>query len=73
MHEGARRRQVVTVNPETADVAGFVAATRAAINQHVKLPSSVYLQFTGVAEGEAQARREVLLHQPTELGSVAGR
>jgi CzcA family heavy metal efflux pump len=62
MHEGARRRQVVTVNPATSDVAGFVAATRAAINQHVKLPSSVYLQFTGVAEGEAQARREVFLH-----------
>jgi Cu/Ag efflux pump CusA len=34
----------------------------AAINQQVKLPGTVYLQFTGVAEGEAQARREVLLH-----------
>jgi Cu/Ag efflux pump CusA len=62
MHEGARRRQVVTVNPTTADVAGFVAAARAAINQHVKLPDMVYLQFGGVAEGEAAARREVLLH-----------
>ena len=62
MHEGARRRQVVTVNPATGDVAGFVAAMRAAISQHVALPSAVYLQFTGVAEGEAQARREVLLH-----------
>jgi len=62
MHEGARRRQVVTVNPLTADVAGFVAATRAAINQRVKLPGGVYLQFSGVAEGEEQARREVFLH-----------
>jgi CzcA family heavy metal efflux pump len=62
MHEGARRRQIVTVNPATSDVAGFVAATHAAINQHVKLPGAVYLQFTGVAEGEAQARREVFLH-----------
>jgi CzcA family heavy metal efflux pump len=62
MHEGARRRQVVTVNPATADVAGFVAATHAAINQHVKLPDTVYLQFAGVAAGEAAARREVLLH-----------
>lgn len=62
MHEGARRRQVVTVNPATGDVVGFVAAMRAAISQHVALPSAVYLQFTGVAEGEAQARREVLLH-----------
>jgi CzcA family heavy metal efflux pump len=62
MHEGARRRQIVTVNPATSDVAGFVAAAHAAINQHVKLPGAVYLQFTGVAEGEAQARREVFLH-----------
>jgi len=62
MHEGARRRQVVTVNPTTSDVAGFVAATRTAISQHVKLPDMVYLQFAGVAEGEAAARREVLLH-----------
>src|SRR5580692_7082061 len=62
MHEGARRRQVVTVNPTTSDVAGFVATMQAAINQRVRLPSTVYLQFTGVAEGEAQARREVFLH-----------
>jgi Cu/Ag efflux pump CusA len=62
MHEGARRRQVVTVNPTTADVAGFVAAARTAINQHVKVPDTVYLQFTGVAEGEAAARREVFIH-----------
>jgi CzcA family heavy metal efflux pump len=62
MHEGARRRQVVTVNPITPDVAEFVAAARTAISQHVKLPDPVYLQFTGVAEGEAAARREVFLH-----------
>jgi Cu/Ag efflux pump CusA len=62
MHEGARRRQVVTVNPSVSDIAGFVAATHAAINQHVKLPGEVYLQFTGVAETEAAARHEVILH-----------
>jgi CzcA family heavy metal efflux pump len=62
MHEGARRRQVVTVNPAVADIAGFVAATQKAINQHVKLPGTVYLQFTGVAQAEAAAQREVILH-----------
>ncbi len=61
MHEGARRRQVVTVNP-TSDVSEFVASARAAISRRVKLPGDVYLQFTGVAEGEAAARREVFLH-----------
>jgi CzcA family heavy metal efflux pump len=62
MHEGARRRQVVTVNPDVPDVAGFVAAAQKAISQHVKLPETVYLQFTGAAEAEAAARREVILH-----------
>jgi Cu/Ag efflux pump CusA len=62
MHEGARRRQVVTANPDTSDVAGFVAATRAAINQRVKLPGTVYLEFSGAAESAAQARRELLFH-----------
>ena len=62
MHEGARRRQVVTVNPTVADVAGFVGSARAAIKQQVQLPRDVYLQFAGVAAGEARARHEVLLH-----------
>jgi CzcA family heavy metal efflux pump len=62
MHEGARRRQVVTVDPDVSDVAGFVAAAQKAIDQHVKLPAPVYLQFTGVAEAEAAARSEVILH-----------
>jgi Cu/Ag efflux pump CusA len=62
MHDGARRRQVVTVNPATSNIAGFVTAMRAAINARVKLPSTTYLELVGAAEGEAQARREVLLH-----------
>src|SRR5262249_18384242 len=62
MHEGARRRQVVTVNPKVSDVAGFVASARTASKERVKVPQEVYLQLAGVAEGEAQARHEVLLH-----------
>ncbi|HET7757635.1 MAG TPA: efflux RND transporter permease subunit, partial [Steroidobacteraceae bacterium] len=41
MHEGARRRQVVTVNPTTADLAGFVAAAQRAIAGQVQLPANV--------------------------------
>ncbi|HEY0767215.1 MAG TPA: efflux RND transporter permease subunit [Steroidobacteraceae bacterium] len=62
MHEGARRRQVVTVNPTTSDIGGFVAKLQNAIAQRVKLPPTVYLQFAGAASGEAQARRELLVH-----------
>ena len=52
MHEGARRRQVVTLNPSVADLGGFVARLRAAIAQRVKLPPTVYLEFAGAASGE---------------------
>jgi CzcA family heavy metal efflux pump len=62
MHEGARRRQVVTLNPSTADVGGFVARLQSAIGARVKLPPTVYLEFAGAASGEAQARRELLAH-----------
>ena len=70
MHEGARRRQVVTANPDAADVGGFVAAAQQAITQNVKLPGSVYLEFTGAAEGESAARREVLLHSAVAVVGI---
>jgi CzcA family heavy metal efflux pump len=62
MHEGARRRQVVTLNPTTSDIGGFVAKLQNAVAQRVKLPPTVYLQFAGAASGERQARRELLVH-----------
>ncbi len=62
MHEGARRRQVVTLNPTTADVGGLVSRLQGAIGREVKLPPTVYLEFAGAASGAAQARRELLEH-----------
>ena len=62
MHEGARRRQVVTANPTTSDIGGFVANVQSAIARRVRLPPTVYLQYAGAAAGEAQARRDLLVH-----------
>src|SRR5882724_4832902 len=62
MHEGARRRQVVTLNPTTSDSGGFVAKLENAVARRVKLPPTVYLQFAGAASGQRQARRELLVH-----------
>src|SRR6266513_1345733 len=62
MHEGARRRQVVTLNPTTSDLGGFVARLQDAIARRVKLPPTVYLDFAGAASGERQARHELLVH-----------
>ena len=62
MHEGARRRQVVTLNPTTSDIGGFVTRLQNAVARRVKLPPTVYLEFVGAASGERQARRELLVH-----------
>ena len=59
-HDGGRRRQVVTANPATADVAGFVSALKARIAGQLQLPAEVYLEFGGTAEGQSAASRELL-------------
>jgi Cu/Ag efflux pump CusA len=61
-HEGGRRRQVVTANPTTTDVAGFTKRVKAEIARSVALPADVYLDYAGAAAGEAAARRELLLN-----------
>ena len=54
IHEGGRRRQVVTVDANT-DIAGLAARIERAIAKEIRLPEGVYLNYSGVAEGEAAA------------------
>lgn len=61
-HDGGRRRQVVTANSATKDVAGLSKRIEAAIAANVKLPAGAYLEYSGVAEGQAAAQRELLLN-----------
>ena len=60
-HEGTRRRQVVTCNPER-DVASFVTDAKKAVAEKVKFPAGVYAVFGGAAEQQSKARRELLIH-----------
>lgn len=62
LHDGARRRQTVTCNPAGRDVASFVADARRQIAARVTLPAGVYLVYSGAAEEQARARRELLVH-----------
>jgi CzcA family heavy metal efflux pump len=62
VHAGGRRMQVVTANPRTSDVTGFVARARAAIEKNVALPPGVYLEYAGAAAGQAEAARELTLN-----------
>lgn len=58
-HEGALRRQLVTANPGTRDIAGFVRAAKRAIAESTPLPTGVTLRFTGAAEAQAAATRDL--------------
>jgi CzcA family heavy metal efflux pump len=69
LHEGARRRQTVTCNPAGRDVASFVAEAKKLIGAHVALPAGAYIEFSGAAEQQAVAQRELALHS---LAAAAG-
>lgn len=61
-HDAGRRRQVVTANASTRDISGLQQRIRAAIESQVALPTGVYLEYGGVAEGQAAAQRELLIN-----------
>lgn len=60
--DSGQRRQVVTLNPTRADIAGFARDARAAISAKVKLPAGVSLAYSGVAEGQAAAAHQIMLN-----------
>jgi CzcA family heavy metal efflux pump len=69
-HEGGRPRQVVTTNPPPGAAARVTRDARKAIVEKVRLPPGVYLEFTGAAEGTAQAQRELLFNTALAIGGV---
>ena len=62
LHDGARRRQVVTCGVEGAAVGDVVDEARKQIAAKVNLPNGVYLEYTGAAAAQAQAQRQLFLH-----------
>jgi Cu/Ag efflux pump CusA len=69
-HDGARRRQTVTCNVEKRDVASFTTEARARVEKNVHLPKGVYLEWSGAAGEQEQARRELLLHSAVALFGI---
>ena len=61
LHQGARRRQTVTCNPAGVDVATFVAQAKKAMAK-VSFPAGVYVEFSGAAQAQEAAQRQLLLH-----------
>jgi Cu/Ag efflux pump CusA len=62
LHDGARRRQTITCNPAGRDVASFVADAQKAMAAQISFPPGVYAEFSGAAEEQAAAQKELLVH-----------
>ena len=69
-HDGARRRQTVTCNVEKRDVSSYVAEARKRVDEKVKLPGGVYLEWSGAAEEQKKAKRELIIHFSVALVGI---
>ena len=58
-HQGGRRRQAVTLDVEGRDLASFVRDARRQLAAKVTLPGGIYIEFSGAAEGQAEAQRDL--------------
>ena len=70
LHDRGQRRQVVTLNPSTRDLAGFVRNAQAVLARDVKLPPDVYLEFGGSATAAAAATRDLMLHSAVAVAVI---
>jgi CzcA family heavy metal efflux pump len=61
LHEGGRRRQVVTCNVEGRDVSSFADEARARIGRDVAFPRGGYFVVGGAAAARTQAVRDLAL------------
>ncbi|MGC9291439.1 MAG: efflux RND transporter permease subunit [Acidobacteriaceae bacterium] len=60
-HDGARRAQVITLNVH-GDVAAFVHRAQQELAQKVPLAPGNYIEFSGMAAAQEQARRDLVLY-----------
>ena len=60
-HQGGRRLQSVTLDVQGRDLASFVSDARSQIASKISLPKGIYVEFTGAAEGQAAALRDLIL------------
>lgn len=60
-HQGGRRVQSITLDVEGRDLGSFVEDARRQIASKVRLPAGIYVEFTGAAEAETAAQRDLIL------------
>ena len=62
IHEGAQRLQQVTCNVEARDVASFAEEVKRKVAARVRFPAGVFAVYTGSAEAQSAAKRELVVH-----------
>ena len=60
-HQGGRRLQSVTLDVQGRDLASFVKDARRQIAAKISLPRGTYVEFSGAAEAQASAQRDLIL------------
>lgn len=68
-HDGGQRRVSVTFNVK-GTLQDVVAEARSAIATQVKLPSGVFIEFSGAAEAEARTRTELAIYSALALALI---
>ena len=69
-HDGGQRRVSITFNVNKGSLSGVVQQAQQAIARNVKLPTNVFIEFTGAAEAEAQTRTELMLYTSLALALI---
>ena len=69
-HDGGQRRVSVTFNVGAGSLQGIVQEAQRAIAKSVALPNGVFLEFTGAAAAERQARTELILYSGLALALI---
>ena len=68
-HDGGQRRVSVTFNVK-GSLQTIVNQAQQAIAKSVKLPTGVFIEFSGAAEAEAKTRSELVLYSGLALGLI---
>lgn len=62
LHAGARRLQTVTSSVTGRDLASFLDELKERIYDQVAFPSGTFVEFTGAAVAQAEAKRQLIVH-----------
>ena len=62
LHAGARRLQTVTGSVTGRDLASFLDELKERIYREIDFPSGTFVEFTGAAVAQAEAKRQLIVH-----------